>query len=349
MEQRAYYSIREVTEMICNDRVLVLTALDETLSLLPTGNWIGGISNQNEVTYNEEGEPLLIQVNDLSPWVRSVHINSYQSFNFESIEEDAFPNGFSIITIPAFSSVHLSFAIYSATTPTWQHPVIGWIAGSECGMPNMRESVVVDGGTGEFYVERVVVMHCALYDNYKAWYDIINPFEPDLSKPRFKFPNASFNISECSVLENSAVEEGVKNDILNNTTEFRTAFKTYANAHNIAIDAETILITQLHGEYTTTSILMNVTGRSLILATPVIPGLSYYIGKRCLNEEDLFTVNADSVIFSVNCFYVPKPSPRSIASYGEVARFIYNHVAVRLHVSHSLDTIFGNKPQTVVI
>ena len=113
MEQRAYYSIREVTEMICNDRVLVLTALDETLSLLPTGNWIGGISNQNEVTYNEEGEPLLIQVNDLSPWVRSVHINSYQSFNFESIEEDAFPNGFSIITIPAFSSVHLSFAIYS--------------------------------------------------------------------------------------------------------------------------------------------------------------------------------------------------------------------------------------------
>ena len=339
MEQRAYYSLREVTEMICNDRVLVLTALDEVLAQLPTGNWIGGIANQPEITYNDEGEPLLIQVNDLTKWVRNVHINSYQSFNFESIEKDSFANGFSIICIPAFSSVHLSYAIYSATTPTVQHPIIGWIAGYECGMPEMRESVVVDGGTGEFYSERVVVLHCALHDEYKVWYDVINPYIPDFNKPRFKFPNASFNISDCSVIEDETDEKKLQDEALSNAPSARVSFRQYAATHNIPIDAETTLITQLHGEYTTTSILISAIGKTLVLATPVIPGLSYYIGKHTEGEDSLFAVNADSVIFSVNCLYVPQPSPYSITAYGEIARFIYNHVAVRLHITYSLATI----------
>jgi len=344
MEQRAYYSVREVTEMICNDRVLVLAALDEVLAVLPTGNWIGGIANQHELTYNAEGEPLVIQVNDLSQWVRSIHINSYQSFNFESIEKDSFANGFSIISIPAFSSVHLSYAVYSATTPTLrEHTVIGWIAGYECGTSEMRESVVVDGATGEFYSERVVVMHCALLDQYRAWYDIINPFVPDYTKPRFKFPNASFNISDCSVIENETTEPDLQKDSLNNASGMRVSFMQYAAAHNISIDAETTLITSLSGENTTASILMSAMGKSLVLATPVIPGLSYYIGKRAENEETLCAANADSVIFSVNCLYVPISSQHSLRAYGEIARFIYNHVVVRLHVSHSLDNIFGSE------
>ena len=155
MQQRVYYTVREVTELICNEHVLILTALDDVLALLPTGYWIGGISDKFPIEYDPDGEPLCIQVNDLTEWVRSVHINSYQSFNFESIERDTYPNGFSIIAIPAFSSVHLGYGVYMTTVPLQgETPIIGWVAGSECGKDEMRESVVVDGSTGEFYPVR---------------------------------------------------------------------------------------------------------------------------------------------------------------------------------------------------
>jgi len=149
MQQRVYYSVRGVTELICNEHILILTGSDEALALLPTGNWIGGIANKIPLQYNDAGEALCIQVNDLSEWVRSVHINSYQSFNFESIERDVYPNGFSIIAIPAFSSVHLNYGVYTTTVP--QHvetPIIGWVAGSECGKEDIRESVMIDGSAG---------------------------------------------------------------------------------------------------------------------------------------------------------------------------------------------------------
>jgi hypothetical protein len=343
MEARAYYSVREVTEMICNNHLLVLTALDETLSLLPTGNWIGGIAAAHEPEYNAAGEPLLIHVNDLTPWVRTAHINSYQSFNFESIEKDTFPIGFSIVVVPAFSSVHLNFGIYLATLPSkLERTIVGWVAGSACGKEQMRESIVVDGSTGEFYPERVVAMHCALYDCYRAWYDIINPFVPDTTLPHFKFQRASFSVSDCTVLEEDASEEQRLEDIKKNIPEIHTNFKRYLEEKELSLGLHTPLLTTLCGERVTTSLLMESEGKSAIFSSPVLPGLSYYIGRINARVQDLIALHADTTVLAVQC-YSTEPSSlgeTSIVSYGQVAQYLYNLVVIRLHISKAVQTVF---------
>lgn len=344
MQQRVYYTVREVTELICNEHVLILTALDDVLALLPTGNWIGGISDKFPIEYDPDGEPLCIQVNDLTEWVRSVHINSYQSFNFESIERDTYPNGFSIIAIPAFSSVHLGYGVYMTTVPLQgETPIIGWVAGSECGKDEMRESVVVDGSTGEFYPERAVVLHCALHDDLKAWFDVLNPFEPDLENVHFKFPVSSFNVNSCTVIppHDFAKEQGGR--LLENDKPpvDQVNFRQYMSESHPAIDFHiTPLTTTLRGEVVTSAFLDTSPGKSLVLAAPVVPGLSYYIGKRRANDEDLHFTHASSVVLQINCQYSPCFILGAIKSYGEVARYLYNFSTIRLHISRALQTIF---------
>ncbi len=343
MQQRVYYSVREVTELICNEHILILTGSDEVLALLPTGNWIGGIADKIPLQYNEAGEALCIQVNDLSEWVRSVHINSYQSFNFESIERDVYPNGFSIIAIPAFSSVHLNYGVYTTTVP--QHvetPIIGWVAGSECGKEDMRESVVIDGSTGEFYPERAVVLHCALHDDLKAWFDVLNPFEPDLQRPHFKFSAASFNVKLCTVIppQNTAKERAHYLEGENALVE-QVNFRQYMATHHPEIDFHyTPLTTTLRGEILTNAFLDTSPGRSLVLAAPVVPGLSYYVGKTRPYAEKQYLAHANSAVLQINCQYSPFFVPGAIKSYGEVARYLYNLSTIRLHISRALQTIF---------
>ncbi len=343
MQQRVYYSVREVTELICNEHILILTGSDEVLALLPTGNWIGGIADKIPLQYNDAGEALCIQVNDLSEWVRSVHINSYQSFNFESIERDVYPNGFSIIAIPAFSSVHLNYGVYTTTVP--QHvetPIIGWVAGSECGKEDMRESVVIDGSTGEFYPERAVVLHCALHDDLKAWFDVLNPFEPDLQRPHFKFAAASFNVKLCTVIppQNTAKERAHYLEGENALVE-QVNFRQYMATNHPEIDFHnTPLTTTLRGEILTSAFLDTSPGRSLILAAPVVPGLSYYVGKPRPYAEKQYLAHANSAVLQINCQYSPFFVPGAIKSYGEVARYLYNLSTIRLHISRALQTIF---------
>ncbi len=343
MQQRVYYSVREVTELICNEHILILTGSDEVLALLPTGNWIGGIADKIPLQYNDAGEALCIQVNDLSEWVRSVHINSYQSFNFESIERDVYPNGFSIIAIPAFSSVHLNYGVYTTTVP--QHvetPIIGWGAGSECGKEDMRESVVIDGSTGEFYPERAVVLHCALHDDLKAWFDVLNPFEPDLQRPHFKFAAASFNVKLCTVIppQNTAKERAHYLEGENALVE-QVNFRQYMATYHPEIDFHnTPLTTTLRGEILTNAFLDTSPGRSLILAAPVVPGLSYYVGKPRPYAEKQYLAHANSAVLQINCQYSPFFVPGAIKSYGEVARYLYNLSTIRLHISRALQTIF---------
>lgn len=343
MQQRVYYSVREVTELICNEHILILTGSDEVLALLPTGNWIGGIADKIPLQYNDAGEALCIQVNDLSEWVRSVHINSYQSFNFESIERDVYPNGFSIIAIPAFSSVHLNYGVYTTTVP--QHvetPIIGWVAGSECGKEDMRESVVIDGSTGEFYPERAVVLHCALHDDLKAWFDVLNPFEPDLQRPHFKFAAASFNVKLCTEIppQNTAKERAHYLEGENALVE-QVNFRQYMATYHPEIDFHnTPLTTTLRGEILTNAFLDTSPGRSLILAAPVVPGLSYYVGKPRPYAEEQYLAHANSAVLQINCQYSPFFVPGAIKSYGEVARYLYNLSTIRLHISRALQTIF---------
>ena len=344
MQQRVYYSVREVTELICNEHILILTGSDEVLALLPTGNWIGGIADKIPLQYNDAGEALCIQVNDLSEWVRSVHINSYQSFNFESIERDVYPNGFSIIAIPAFSSVHLNYGVYTTTVP--QHvetPIIGWVAGSECGKEDMRESVVIDGSTGEFYPERAVVLHCALHDDLKAWFDVLNPFEPDLQCPHFKFSAASFNVNQCTVIPAQPPAAERSGHYLENENQpaEQVNFRQYIAALYPEIDLHnTPLTTTLRGEIVTNAFLDTSPGRSLILAAPVVPGLSYYVGKPRPYAEEQYLAHANSAVLQINCQYSPFFVPGAIKSYGEVARYLYNLSTIRLHISRALQTIF---------
>ncbi len=344
MEQRAYYSVREVTELICSDHVLILTALDDVLALLPTGNWIGAIADSRPMEYNKAGEPLSIQVNDLSEWVRSVHINSYQSFNFESIERDAYANGFSIVALPAFSSVHLSYGVYTATVPMRAvTPVIGWVAGADCGKETMRESVVVDGSTGEFYPERLVAMHCALHDDLRAWFDVLNPFVPDFEKPHFKFPSASFNISQCTAILSEEMTKVNKMSVLpgEKNLALHVNFRDYMHDAFPEVNFHyTPLVTTLRGEIVTNAFLDTSPGKNLVLAAPVIPGLSYYIGKRRTDEESLYLTNAGSSVLQINCQYTLFSTPHAIKSYGEAARYLYNLSMIRLHISRALQTIF---------
>ena len=103
-------SIGEVSQMILDGKVMVLAGSEKALMQLPKGNWIGGT-----IPYfmTDEGGSLLenkIQTTILPDEVTGFNIQMYDSNTISTLPQNYFPNGFTIIIMPALTAIHQHFA-----------------------------------------------------------------------------------------------------------------------------------------------------------------------------------------------------------------------------------------------
>lgn len=171
-------SVEEVTKKINEGKRLLLAGDEKLLGQLPAGDWIAGT-----IPYfmTEEGGGCFtdkIHVNELPDFAGNIEIREYSERTIPEVYVDAPGNGFSVIIIPAASTVHFSFAL---NAPNYENfavrPLIGWVSGVHLDDLNRVTPKVFNGRNPAAVEDAAVVMHVSLPKNKIADIGIINIFE----------------------------------------------------------------------------------------------------------------------------------------------------------------------------
>ncbi len=175
---KAMYSLEEVKLKIAAKTPLILAGDENLLNQLPKGNWIGGT-----IPYfmgDEGGEQTKdkLLVTEIPSYALETKISLYTEENIHNVYNDAYENGFSVILIPAFSKVQLSFSI---NAPYYEYfaskSLLGWVTGLHLGDLGKTTPKIYSGIDGKFYENAAIVMHVSLgYDKF-AEIGIINIFK----------------------------------------------------------------------------------------------------------------------------------------------------------------------------
>jgi hypothetical protein len=174
----AMLSIEEVTEKITGGKRLLLAGDEALLRRLPAGDWIAGT-----IPYfmTEEGGGCFrdrIHVSELPDFVREFEIREYNEETIPDVYVDAPENGFSVIIVPAASSVHFSFALNAPNYKNFAvRPLIGWISGVHLDDLGRVAPKVFNGRNPAAIENAAVVMHVSLPKSKVADIGIINIFE----------------------------------------------------------------------------------------------------------------------------------------------------------------------------
>ncbi|MFW9921916.1 MAG: DUF6976 family protein [Candidatus Thorarchaeota archaeon] len=170
-------SVNEVKQLITQGAQLLLAGDEEILKQLPKGKWIAGtipyFMSENGGTATRDK----IFVNKIPKFIEKVTIISYTEETISNVYSDAPENGYSLIIIPASSSIHLSFAINAPKYPDFAtRPLIGWISGMHLDDLGKITAKVINGNTGSVHENQAVVMHIYLPESKFADIGIVNIF-----------------------------------------------------------------------------------------------------------------------------------------------------------------------------
>lgn len=166
-----------VIEMINAGKNLVLAGDENVLNELPTGSWIAGtipyfMDEKGGISSTDS-----IFVTELPDYVKSASVKVYTPDNIQNIYSDSPNHGFSIVIIPASSSVHLSFALDSHNYDDFAaKPLIGWISGVMLDDLGKVKPKVFDGLSKQSFEDAAVVFNIELPENKNADIGIINVF-----------------------------------------------------------------------------------------------------------------------------------------------------------------------------
>jgi tetratricopeptide (TPR) repeat protein len=172
---------------------------ERLLARLPRGNWVGGTIPY--LMTDEQGglttrDLLLVQRLPRDERV-APRISVYDAETIARITEDAPRNGYTLLMIPAFSEVHLT---YGKDAPTYKdlfsHPIIGWITGIHLNDLGKGKPKVFNGMTGEAFVDRALACHVSLPAGKAAAVEIVNIFERS-DGPDIRFEADGFSVTDC--------------------------------------------------------------------------------------------------------------------------------------------------------
>lgn len=192
-------NLTETAALIATDRFLSIAADEALLRELPRGNWIGGTTPYFLGQNGGEARRDRLFVTPVPDFARNVRLGFYDIFNIQDVCVDSPANGYSLIIIPCFSSLHSLFARQArGFEDMFMKPLAGWIAG--CHLDDLGRAIprVALGTQGLFDAERAVAMHVELPPERWARLDIRNPFrqgEGDI----LLFPETGFSTEECFI------------------------------------------------------------------------------------------------------------------------------------------------------
>ena len=322
------YNIKQVIELIKQKRVLVLAGPEALLNELPAGSFIGGSCYYfiNKGTGERLNDRIFVY--DLTDYIKNYKILTYNDNTLKEIYTDAFRHGFSYIIVPFKGTAHTELA---ANLPDYvdfaSKPLYGFVSGVVWEHLSENRAVVVSGLNKFISNEDAVVLHVELPENMYAEVDIIDPFEPDATI-ECRFPETSFIINEAYV----------NNECVNFATFLKENKK----------DLRFPLMCSEFGAKVNVSFI-ELKNRTVVMASPVFKGATYYFAKVVNNYGLLFKEKIEKApAFSCNCIlnYQYMGLHKTIISnhldgpttFGEIAYRLLNQTLANLYIMH-YDTI----------
>ena len=317
-------SLEETKDLISQGKLLLIAGVEELLSQLPEGNWIGGtipyFMDQEGGKFSKE----VLFVDVLPANCKPREIKFYNKETLGMIPKDYPTNGASFVIVPGLSKLHQEFAnSVGALKGIFNRPLIGWISGVDLDDLGKVTPKVFSGIHGESSEEKLIIMHVDLDDDYYAEVDIINLFEPG-NGDEIRFVADGFQVKEAYI-----------NGELQN-------FSKYLKENEI--DTQLPLVANYSGAMINTSFqVVDHEKEEVYLYAPVFEGIIYKIASPLKNYEEDFKAVAESKatnpIFSCNCIlnylYAGLEGKKTAGfvgpiTFGEIAYVLLNQTMVFL-------------------
>lgn len=190
-------TVAAAAELIKRGVVMTVAGDESLLSQLPSGQWIGGTT---PYFMTPEGgqcrrDQVFVQCLDTT----DVTVASYNKDTLEDVLEDAPENGYSLIVLPAGSSVLELYAHHAPDFPEmFIKPIVGWVSGFHLDDLGQATAAVFDGASGESHSDRAIVLHVRLPEGFSAIAHTVNLFELG-DGPELTFHETSDTIGPCLI------------------------------------------------------------------------------------------------------------------------------------------------------
>jgi hypothetical protein len=313
----------EASKLINNGKLLHVSGNEGLLKKLPKGNWIGGSTEYFMTAEGGKVSGELLFVTEF-PYTQ-FNVKTYTASNIDKIAADAFDNGFTVVIVPFDSAVHKEYAQNAAGFEgMFMKNLTGWVAGVNLGKAGQTPTVV-NGFSGEAYVDNAVAMHIQVPDDKTVSISIINIFTQDESSPVIEFTTEGFSVEKCLI-------DGKE-----------TVFADYI-AQN-GIDTKLPLVGNYSGSGINIS-FKSIEGGVVNFYAPVFSGIKYRMANKISNYEQEFHNQLEGhmeeeSVFSCNCilnFLYGELEGKNIEvfngpiTFGEIAYQLVNQTLVYVTV-----------------
>ena len=280
------YDVVELGRLIGAGKGFLVAGDEALLRKLPRGNWIGGtipyFMSENGGTVTREK----VFATELPDYVVSTAVQVYDDVSIKNVYLEAPSNGFSVVILPATSSVHLAFALNAPNFEEFaSRPLVGWVSGVHLNDLGKVTPKVFNGKTAECFDDEAVVMRAVLGNDRVCDLGIVNIFAQGHGDT-LEFPEANFSARE--VLVNGK----------------RTNFAEYIQQKKI--DLKLPLVADYGGANINIS-FQGVDEKSGVVNfyAPVFKGVKYRQAAPIKNYVADFVKNipgnSDQILFSCNC------------------------------------------------
>ena len=169
------YTIEEVSAMIREGNILLLSGDAGLLSQLPKGDWIGACTPRFVIYPEQKIETYdKIFVSKLPDFVTEMTICEYDINTIKNVFNDGPNNGFTVLSTPFGSPIAAEYIINVGSYENFAvRPVCGYTSGE----PHHPEKSFAISGTGNTYTNKIVAMHVSLPENKYAEIQTFNPYK----------------------------------------------------------------------------------------------------------------------------------------------------------------------------
>lgn len=265
----AVYTVDEVAKNLAEGKSLLLAGSEETLNRVPKGNWIGGTSPLiSGLQLGRQAKDRIFAA-EIPDFHKGVDIRIYESpETLRHVFTDAPDNGFSVVIIPAYGEMHLSFALNAPNYPDFAtRPLAGWISGVPLSELGRLSAKVYLGPKAQAYSDAAVVMSVRLPPTKIAEIGVVNIFEQG---------NGDILTVEADGFEHKTVQ--VNGAAVN--------FADYVRAK--WTDTRLPLVANYHGLMVNTSFQKITAEKGVLFYAPLFRGIQYRIAKPITNYKKTF-------------------------------------------------------------
>lgn len=320
-------TVETVTELLARGKTLILAGEESLLRAIPKGAWVGGTIPYFMTEAGGVTSRTHVFVEEVPAVATSATSRVYDGDTVSRVGVDSPEHGYSIVIVPAMSSIHQTYAVHAPRFDQLFFKVVaGWIAGVHLDDLGKVTPKVFSGETGEAYSDRAVALHVTIPPRYAAQIGIVNIFDQGTGDT-VTFPERGFRVTQCAV------------------NGERQNFHDYIVSRGV--DWRLPLVANFNGAMINVSIQgLDERSRAVDLYAPVFEGVAYRFAAPVGNYAEAFAaaIPADvkAPVFTCNCvlnyLYGALEGRKTGAmvgpmTFGEIAYQLLNQTMVHITIT----------------